>query len=169
MGKCIVLYFQSMLLWMHQNIWSLFTVMFAVSYALHRLVDMYTLLPSLMMPLVTLGYIHWRVEVKSLLASKDLWPWLKISTIVNLSRTDRGGEYMSHELNAFLQKKGIMHQCFVPYTAQQKGVAEHKNGTLLEMAQCRIKGKHLLGTSFGWKLSCVQIMYWIEFPLKHWK
>ena len=31
-------------------------------------------------------------------------------------RSDRGGEYMSKEFNAFLAKRGIKHQCTVPYT-----------------------------------------------------
>ena len=47
--------------------------------------------------------------------------------------TDRGGEYMSHEFNAFLCERGISHQCTVPYTSQQNGVTERKNRTLLEM------------------------------------
>lgn len=49
-------------------------------------------------------------------------------------RSDRGGKYMSHEFNAFLQEKGIMHQCTMPYTPQQNGVAERKDQNLLEMA-----------------------------------
>ena len=33
-------------------------------------------------------------------------------------RSDRGGEYMSSEFNAFLDERGIKHQCTVPYTPQ---------------------------------------------------
>ncbi|RYA53994.1 hypothetical protein DD596_25980, partial [Enterobacter cloacae complex sp. 4DZ3-28B] len=51
-------------------------------------------------------------------------------------RSDRGGEYMSHEFNAFLASRGIKHQCTVPYTPQQNGVAERKNRSLTEMARC---------------------------------
>ena len=43
----------------------------------------------------------------------------------------------------FFIDKGIMHQCTVPYTPQQNGVAQRKNRTLLEMARCMVKGKHL--------------------------
>ncbi|MCO5611203.1 hypothetical protein L7F22_065453 [Adiantum nelumboides] len=46
---------------------------------------------------------------------------------VQTLRTDRGGEYMSGAFKDFLGKKGIKHQCTMPYTPQQNGVAERKN------------------------------------------
>ncbi|MCO5601145.1 hypothetical protein L7F22_055264 [Adiantum nelumboides] len=46
---------------------------------------------------------------------------------VQTLRTDRGGEYMSGASKDFLEKKGIKHQCTMPYTPQQNGVAERKN------------------------------------------
>ncbi|MCO5608578.1 hypothetical protein L7F22_062790 [Adiantum nelumboides] len=46
---------------------------------------------------------------------------------VQILRTDRGGEYMSGAFKDFLGKKGIKHQCTMPYTPQQNGVAERKN------------------------------------------
>ena len=49
-------------------------------------------------------------------------------------RTDRGGEYMSNAFKDFLAHKGIKHQCTMPYTPQQNGVAERKNRSLMEMA-----------------------------------
>ena len=58
-------------------------------------------------------------------------------------RTDRGGEYMSHEFNAFLKDRGIIHQCTTPYTPQQNGLAERKNRSLMEMARCMLNGKKL--------------------------
>ena len=76
---------------------------------------------------------------KSFLAMAENFSANKLLTL----RTDRGGEYMSHEFNAFLCERGILHQCTVPYTPQQNGVAERKNRTLLEMARCMVKGKHL--------------------------
>ena len=42
---------------------------------------------------------------------------------VDTLRSDRGGEYMSKDFNAFLADRGIKHQCTVPYTPQQNGVA----------------------------------------------
>ncbi|MCO5564735.1 hypothetical protein L7F22_018403 [Adiantum nelumboides] len=57
--------------------------------------------------------------------------------------TDRGGEYMSGAFKDFLGKKGIKHQCTMPYTPQQNGVAERKNRSLMEMARCMLKAKSL--------------------------
>ncbi|MCO5575721.1 hypothetical protein L7F22_029524 [Adiantum nelumboides] len=62
---------------------------------------------------------------------------------VQTLRTDRGGEYMSGAFKDFLGKKGIKHQCTMPYTPQQNGVAERKNSSLMEMARCMLKAKNL--------------------------
>ncbi|MCO5601082.1 hypothetical protein L7F22_055201 [Adiantum nelumboides] len=56
---------------------------------------------------------------------------------------DQGGEYMSGAFKDFLGKKGIKHQCTMPYTPQQNGVAERKNRSLMEMARCMFKAKSL--------------------------
>ena len=70
-------------------------------------------------------------------------------------RSDRGGEYLSIEFNAFLADCGIKHQCTMPYTPQQNGVAERKNGSLMEMARCMVKSQHLV---FGLKPSCLLLL-----------
>ncbi|MCO5604923.1 hypothetical protein L7F22_059098 [Adiantum nelumboides] len=62
---------------------------------------------------------------------------------VQTLRTDRGGEYMSGAFKDFLGKKGIKHQCTMPYTPQQNGVAKRKNRSLMEMARCMLKAKSL--------------------------
>ncbi|MCO5593849.1 hypothetical protein L7F22_047867 [Adiantum nelumboides] len=62
---------------------------------------------------------------------------------VQTLRTDRGGEYMSDAFKDFLGKKGIKHQCTMPYTPQQNGVVERKNRSLMEMARCMLKAKSL--------------------------
>ncbi|MCO5554729.1 hypothetical protein L7F22_008263 [Adiantum nelumboides] len=62
---------------------------------------------------------------------------------VQTLRTDRGGEYMSGAFKDFLGKKGINHQCTMPYTLQQNGVAERKNMSLMETARCMLKAKSL--------------------------
>ncbi|MCO5587852.1 hypothetical protein L7F22_041804 [Adiantum nelumboides] len=62
---------------------------------------------------------------------------------VQTLRTDRGGEYMSGAFKDFLGKKGIKHQCTMPYTPQQNGVAERKNRSLMEMVRCMLKAKSL--------------------------
>ena len=62
---------------------------------------------------------------------------------VGTLRSDRGGEYTSKEFNAYLAGRGIKHQCTVPYTPQQNGVAERKNRSLMEMARCMVKSQAL--------------------------
>ncbi|MCO5576386.1 hypothetical protein L7F22_030196 [Adiantum nelumboides] len=62
---------------------------------------------------------------------------------VQTLRTDQRGEYMSGAFKDFLGKKGIKHQCTMPYTPQQNGVAERKNRSLMEMARCMLKAKSL--------------------------
>uniref|UniRef100_A0A6V7M0T8 Integrase catalytic domain-containing protein n=1 Tax=Bracon brevicornis TaxID=1563983 RepID=A0A6V7M0T8_9HYME len=47
-------------------------------------------------------------------------------------RSDRGGEFMSHDLMQFLAKQGVKVQRTAPYTPEQNGVAERKNRTLVE-------------------------------------
>ncbi|KAA0046258.1 retrotransposon protein [Cucumis melo var. makuwa] len=58
----------------------------------------------------------------------------KIKTL----RTNRGGEYMSHEFVIFCAQHGIRHQLTAAYTPQQHGVAERKNRTILNMIRSMI-------------------------------
>eukprot|EP00250_Pteridium_aquilinum_P028400 c37088_g1_i1 orf=3-284(-) len=62
---------------------------------------------------------------------------------VGTLRSAGGGEYMSKEFNAFLAERGIKHQCTVPYTPQQNGVAERKDMSLMEMTCCMVKSLFL--------------------------
>ncbi|MCO5582114.1 hypothetical protein L7F22_036004 [Adiantum nelumboides] len=71
----------------------------------------------------------------------DDFCWVLQST--DSSYRDRGGEYMSGAFKDFLGKKGSKHQCTMPYTPQQNGVAERKNRSLMEMARCMLKAKSL--------------------------
>jgi Integrase core domain len=47
-------------------------------------------------------------------------------------RSDRGGEFMSTDLQSFLSDRGITFECTVPNTPQQNGISERKNRTLVE-------------------------------------
>ena len=61
-----------------------------------------------------------------------------------------GGEYVNNKFTTFCTKQGIQQQHNVPYTPQQNGVAERKNHTLKEMANCMIQSKGL------------SLQYWAE-------
>ncbi|MCO5572076.1 hypothetical protein L7F22_025827 [Adiantum nelumboides] len=78
---------------------------------------------------------------------------------VQTLRTDRGGEYMSGAFKDFLGKKGIKHQCTMPYTPQQNGVAERKNRSLMEMARCMLKAKSLPHKLWMEAIACVAYVF----------
>jgi hypothetical protein len=53
--------------------------------------------------------------------------------IIQCLRSDRGGEYTSHDFNEFCNTQGIKRQLTAAYTPQQNGVSERKNRTLLNI------------------------------------
>ena len=46
-------------------------------------------------------------------------------------------------LMSFFRNHGIRHELTARYSPQQKGVAERKNRTIMEMARCMLKKKNL--------------------------
>ncbi len=65
-------------------------------------------------------------------------------------RTDNGGEYCSAKFEDFLRRSGIRHQKTVPYSPQQNGVAERKNGLIQEMGIAMMS------------IACAPRMFWAE-------
>jgi hypothetical protein len=65
-------------------------------------------------------------------------------------KTYNGGQYVNNIFTIYCTTKGIQMQHTVPYTSQQNGVAERKNRTLKEMANCMIQSK------------CLSLKYWVE-------
>jgi transposase InsO family protein len=55
----------------------------------------------------------------------------KIKTL----RSDRGGEYLSHEFSSHLKSCEIVPQLTPPGTPQRNGVSERRNRTLLDMVR----------------------------------
>ncbi|KAD6118940.1 hypothetical protein E3N88_10211 [Mikania micrantha] len=58
-------------------------------------------------------------------------------------RSDRGGEFISNEFNAFCDKHGIKRQLTTAFTPQQNGVAERRNKTIMNMVRCVLIDKSL--------------------------
>ena len=58
-------------------------------------------------------------------------------------RSGNGGEYVNNKFINFCTEHGIQLQHIVPYIPQQNGVAERKNCTLKEMANCMLQSKGL--------------------------
>jgi transposase InsO family protein len=65
-------------------------------------------------------------------------------------RTYNGGEYVNNNFISYCTTQGIQMKHTVPYTPQQNGVAERKNLTLKEMANCMIQSNGL------------SLKYWVE-------
>ena len=58
-------------------------------------------------------------------------------------RTDRGGEYLSHEFQAYCKLHGICRQLTTIGTLQQNGMAKRKNHYLMETTRSLLFGVHL--------------------------
>lgn len=58
-------------------------------------------------------------------------------------RTDNGKEYLSGKFDNFFAANGIRHELTCPYTAQQNGVAERYNRTMVERARCLLHDAEL--------------------------
>ncbi|KAJ0653431.1 putative RNA-directed DNA polymerase [Helianthus annuus] len=58
---------------------------------------------------------------------------------IKVLRTDRGGEFCSHEFNLFCENNGIKRELTVSYTPQHNGVVERKNRTIMGMARSMLK------------------------------
>jgi transposase InsO family protein len=54
-------------------------------------------------------------------------------------RTDRGGEFNSSDLSAYLDDLGVHQHLTAPYTPQQNGVVERQNQTVVGTARCMLK------------------------------
>jgi hypothetical protein len=64
-------------------------------------------------------------------------------------RTDRGGEFTSVEFAEYCAAEGVRQQLTAPYSPQQNGVVERRNGTVVAMARSMLKAKGLPGWFWG--------------------
>jgi transposase InsO family protein len=60
-------------------------------------------------------------------------------------RTDRGGEFTSVEFAEYCTDEGVRRQLTAPYSPQQNGVVERRNGTVVATARSMLKAKGLSG------------------------
>jgi transposase InsO family protein len=59
----------------------------------------------------------------------------KFDAKVKRIRSDNGTKFKNTQVEYYLDEEGIKHEFSAPYTPQQKGIAERKNRTLIEMAR----------------------------------
>uniref|UniRef100_A0A251UJX2 Putative ribonuclease H-like domain-containing protein n=1 Tax=Helianthus annuus TaxID=4232 RepID=A0A251UJX2_HELAN len=78
----------------------------------------------------------------------------KIPKTTNSIYEDRGGEYCGHEFQNYLKENGIHHQLTTSYTPQQNGVAERKNGTLMELSRSMLKMKNMSHSYWAEAVAC---------------
>ena len=67
-------------------------------------------------------------------------------------RSDRGGEYLSHEFSTHLRSCGIVPQLMPPGTPQRNGVSERRNRTLLDMVRSMMSQSDLPLSFWGYAL-----------------
>jgi transposase InsO family protein len=67
-------------------------------------------------------------------------------------RSDRGGEYLSHEFTDYLKLHGILSQWTPPGTPQMNGVSERRNRTLLDMVRSMMSFASLPTFLWGYAL-----------------
>jgi hypothetical protein len=67
-------------------------------------------------------------------------------------RSDRGGEYLSHEFSSHLKSCGIVPQLTPAGTPQRNGVSEGRNRTLLDMVRSMMSQSDLPLSFWGYAL-----------------
>lgn len=72
-------------------------------------------------------------------------------------RTDRGGEFVSHEFNEYCEKAAIKRHLTSPYSPQQNGVVERRNRTMMEMARSILK--HMKLPNYMWGEAIRHVTY----------
>ena len=74
-------------------------------------------------------------------------------------KSDRGGEFTSHEFKSMRDKSGIKKQLTFPYTPQHNGVVERKNRTIMGLVRSMLKDKNLPLELWGEAMStCVYVL-----------
>ncbi len=79
----------------------------------------------------------------------EAWLGTQHKVIVKCLRTDRGGEYRSHEFDAHLELKGTVRQLTVHDTPEYNGVSERLNRTLIEKVRAMLHDSQLLKFLWG--------------------
>ena len=81
---------------------------------------------------------------------------------VQVLRSDNGGEYLSSELQQYLEAHRIIHQTNCSNTPQQNGVAERKNRHLLEVVRASLIEAHMPLSYWGGALtSAAYLIKWV--------
>ncbi|GKD72480.1 retrotransposon protein, putative, ty1-copia subclass, partial [Tanacetum coccineum] len=77
---------------------------------------------------------------------------IRAAVEIKAIRSDRGGEYLSHEFVNHMKSYGIVSQLTPPYTPQHNGVSERRNQTLLDMVRSMMNLTTLPKSFWGYAL-----------------
>lgn len=67
----------------------------------------------------------------------------EIGKSIKVLRTRGNREYTSNDFDSFYISEGIIHEVTSPYTSHYNGLAERKNGTILDIARSMRKHKSM--------------------------
>ncbi|GKA36668.1 putative RNA-directed DNA polymerase [Tanacetum coccineum] len=82
-------------------------------------------------------------------------------------RSDRGGEYLSHEFVNHMKSCGIVSQLTPPYTPQHNGVSERRNRTLLDMVRSMMNLTTLPKSFWGYALESATADFSLWIPKRN--
>ena len=68
---------------------------------------------------------------------------------IQVFRTDRGGEFCSHDFTKFCEEAGILRHFTAPYSPQQNGVVERRNRTVVAMGRSMLKEMKVPSVMWG--------------------
>ena len=88
-------------------------------------------------------------EVSSLFKQFHNMVATQYSSVIQVLRSDNGGEFVNQEFKQYLIYHGIVHQTTCPYTPQQNGITEHKNRHLLEVVRASLFKAHMSTKYWG--------------------
>ena len=66
----------------------------------------------------------------------------EIGKSLKCSRSDRGGEFTSNEFKILDNDRGIKRQNYAPRTPPQNGIAERRNGSIMDYARTLMMEKN---------------------------
>ena len=102
-------------------------------------------------------FLKLKSEALSLIQSWKVMVEKEKDTKVKMIRSDRGGEFVSHEFTRWCTSEGIQRQLTTPYTPSQNGVVERKNRTIMEMARSMLA--HASLSRSYWAEACNTAVY----------
>ena len=76
---------------------------------------------------------------------------------IKVLRTDRVGEFCSIEFKTFSEDNGIFRHYTTPYSPQQNGVVERRNGTIVSMGRSLLSERNI--PSYMWGEAITHVVY----------